>query len=135
MTALGTNLNCASKNEDVSEIERFVRTVKERIISARATIPFKRISKLMIVHLVASTIFWLNSFPPSTPGAGLSYTKGPGQLVLGNTVNYKKFCRLQPGEYVQVHQEDELRNTIAIKWTVGAIALGPQYNLQGGYSF
>ena len=87
----------------------------------------------MIVHLVASAIFWINAFPPSTPGAGLSDTKGPGKLILGDTVDYKKVCRLQPGEYVQVHQEDEPRNTIDIEWTVGAIALGPQYNLQGGY--
>ena len=87
----------------------------------------------MKVHLVDSAIFWINSFPPSTPGAGLSDTKGPGQLILGNTVDYKKFCHLQPGEYVQVHQEDESRNTIDIERTVGAIALGPQYNLQGGY--
>ena len=89
----------------------------------------------MIVHLVASVIFWINAFPPSTPGALLSDIKVHGQLILGNKVDYKKFFRLQPGEYVQMHQEDELRNTIAIKRTVGAIALGPQYNLQGGYCF
>ena len=87
----------------------------------------------MIVHLVASSIFWFNAFLPSTPGAGLSDTKGPGQLILGNTIDYKKVCRLQPGEYVQVHQEDEPRNTIDIDRTVGSIALGSQYNLQGGY--
>ena len=90
---------------------------------------------IMIVNLVASAIFWLNAFPPSTRGAGLSYTKGPGQLILVNTVDYKKFCRLQPGEYFQVHQGYEPRNTIAIDRTVGEIALGPQYNLQGGYFF
>ena len=58
----------------------------------------------MIVHLVASAIFWVNAFPPSTTGAVLSDKKGPVQLILGNTVNYKKVFRLQPGEYVQVHQ-------------------------------
>ena len=89
----------------------------------------------MILHLVASTIFWLNYFPPSTPGVGLSVTKGPGKIILGNTVNYKKGCRLQPLEYVQVHQEDEPRNTIEIDRTVGSIALGPQYKPQGGYLF
>ena len=87
----------------------------------------------MIVNPFASAIFWLNVFPPSTPGAGLSETKVPRQIILGNTINKKKVCRLQPGEYVQVHQEDEPQNTIAINQTVGAIALGPQYNLQGGY--
>ena len=90
MTGLGINLNCAPKKEHVTEIERFIRTVKERVRSAQATIPLKRISKLMIVHLVASAIFWLNEFPPSTPGAGLSDTKGPRKLILGNTVDYKK---------------------------------------------
>ena len=58
----------------------------------------------MIVHLVASAIFWIDAFPPSTPGARLSDTKGPGKLILGNTVNYKKVFPLQPGEYIQVHQ-------------------------------
>ena len=62
----------------------------------------------MIVHLVASAIFWLNAFPPSTPFKKLSDTKGPGKLILGNTVELKKVCRLQSGEYVQVHQEDKL---------------------------
>ena len=32
-----------------------------------------------------------------------------------------------------MYQEDEPLNTIAIKRNVGAIALGPQYNLQGGF--
>ena len=63
----------------------------------------------MIVHLVASAIFWVNAFPPSTPGAGLSDTKCPGQIIIVNTVDYKKVLCLHPGEYVQVHQEDEPR--------------------------
>ena len=87
----------------------------------------------MIVNLVASDIFWLNAFPTSTPGVGLSDTKFSGQLILGKTVDCKNVCRLQTGEYFQVHQEDEPRNTISIDRTVGAISLGPQYNLQGGF--
>ena len=92
MTALGINLNCAPQKEHVPEIKLFVRTVKDCVRSARVTMPFKQISKLNIVHFVA--------FPPSTPGAGLSDTKGPRQLVPVNTVDCKKFFRLQPGEYV-----------------------------------
>ena len=61
----------------------------------------------MIVHIVAYAIFLLDSFHPSTPGAGLSDTKGRGKITLGNTVDYKKVCRLQSGECDQVHQEDE----------------------------
>ena len=77
--------------------------------------------------------FGLNTFPPSTPGAGLSDKKGPGQLILGNTADYKNVSRLQPGEYVQVHQDDKPQNTIDTDQTVGVIAPVPQYNLQGGF--
>ena len=34
-----------------------------------------------------------------------------------------------------MHQEYEPRNKIDINRTIGAITLGPQYNLQGGYFF
>ena len=33
-------------------------------------------------------------------------SKGPGKLVLGNIVDYKKDLRIHPGKYVQVHQKD-----------------------------
>ena len=97
MTDIGINMNCSSKKEHVTEIERFIRTFKERVRSDRAAVPFKQVYKLIIVHLLASAIFWINAFPPSTPDAGLSDTKYPGKLVLGTVVYYKKFCRLQPG--------------------------------------
>ena len=80
----------------------------------------------MIFHLVATTIFWFNVFTPSKPGMGLSDTKSPGKLILGTIVDYKKVCRLQQGKYVQLHQEDEPRNTIDKYLTVGEIVLGPQ---------
>ena len=44
----------------------------------------------MIVNLVASPMFWINIFTPLTPGAGLSDTKGPGQIVLGTIFDKKK---------------------------------------------
>ena len=37
----------------------------------------------------------------------MSDTKGLGQLLPGNMVNYKNICLLHPGEYVQVNQDDE----------------------------
>ena len=58
--------------------------------------------------------------------------KVPDNLSLEIWLTKNNFC-LQLGEYVQVHQEDEPRNTISINRTVGAIDLGPQYNLWGGY--
>ena len=69
MISLGIKMNCESKREHVPEIESFIRTVKERVRFTRATMPFKIIPKFMIVYFVASAIFWLGEFPPSTPGA------------------------------------------------------------------
>ena len=97
--------------------------------------PIKRGSNLMILYFFASNIIWINAFTPSTPGALLSDTKVTGQLVTGTVINYKRIFRLQSGKYVQVNQEDEPRNTIAIDRTFSTIVLGPQYNLQGGYFF
>ena len=65
----------------------------------------------------------------------MSNTKVPMQLILGTVVDYKKFFCLHPGEYVQVHQEDEPRNIINIDWIVGEIVLGSQYKLQDVYLF
>ena len=48
---------------------------------------------------------------------------------------YKKVLHLQPDKYVQVHQENKPKDTMDIDKTVGAILLGPQYNLQDRYSF
>ena len=58
MTALGINLNYSYKKEHVPEIYGFIRTVKERVRSDRATMSFKRISKLVIVHIFASLYTW-----------------------------------------------------------------------------
>ena len=51
----------------------------------------------MVVHIVSSAILCLNALPPSTLGAVLIDTKGPGQLFLVNMAEYKKVFRLQPG--------------------------------------
>ena len=78
MADIGIFLNCASKKEHVPEIEIFNLTTKERVQSSRAVMPFKKISTLMIVHIVTADIFWVNISSPSKPGAGLSYTKETG---------------------------------------------------------
>ena len=57
MKALCIHLNCASKKEHVPEIDRFIQNLKERVRSAQATMQFKYIYKLIIVHLVACTFF------------------------------------------------------------------------------
>ena len=106
MAGLVIFLNCVSKKEHVPNIELPNWTAKERVQYTQAEVPFRQISKSMIIHLVSNVIFWMNAFIPFKPGAGLSNTKPPRQLLLGTTVDYKKVFHIYPGEYFQVHQED-----------------------------
>jgi hypothetical protein len=52
----------------------------------------------------------------------------------GEMLDYKKYMSLQLGQYCQVHEEDNSRNS-HIARTKGAISLGPSGNLQGGFKF
>jgi hypothetical protein len=52
----------------------------------------------------------------------------------GETLDYKKHLSLQLGQYCQVHEEENPRNSHTAR-TKGAISLGPIGNLQGGFKF
>ena len=83
----------------------------------------------MIIEMVYSSNFWLNSFPPED---GVSAAHSPRAIVAGMEVNYAKHCKLEFGTYVQTHEEHD--NSMATR-TTGAIALRPTGNQQGGYYF
>ena len=53
-------------------------------------------------------------------------------LLTGLTMNYNRHCRLEFGEYVQTHEEHD--NSLNPR-TIGALALRPTGNVQGGYFF
>ncbi len=58
----------------------------------------------------------------------------PREVFLGRKLDYNKDMKLSFGDYAQVHQGDIITNTMAER-TVGALALGPMDNIQGGYRF
>ena len=103
MAYIGIYLNCASNKEHITNIEQLNHTVKERVRSSQAAMPFTRILKLMVVHLVATAIFWTNAFTPSKHATGLYSTKYPRKLVLGTILQYKKVLRLYLGKYFQLN--------------------------------
>jgi hypothetical protein len=57
--------NITARDEHVPEVERVIRTLKERMRSTLTVMPFKRIPNQMIVELIYGCIFWLNSFLPT----------------------------------------------------------------------
>jgi hypothetical protein len=124
-----SNLNVASEGEHVPEIERCLRVIKERARSVYNTVPFKRMPNSMVVELVHWCNFWLNMFPAMD---GVSSTLSPRCIMTGQTCDFKIHCRLQFGEYAQVH---ESHDNSMLSRTTGAIALRPTGNIQGGHYF
>ena len=127
----GPRVNLASSSEHVPEIERRIRVVKERCRASRHSLPFNRIPRLLTIHIVFNSVKLLNYFPVK---GGISATISPKTIMTGETLHYKKHLRLQLGQYCQVHEEDQPRNS-QLPRTQGAICLGPSGNMQGGFKF
>jgi hypothetical protein len=119
---LGIALNCVSRDEHVPEIERCIRTVKERTRCNYNMCPFKKLPSRIIIKMVYCSLFWLNMFPPTD---GISTTISPRTLIAGHRLDYSKHCCLEFGTYVQVHKQHD--NSMAT-CTTGAIALRPTGN-------
>ena len=126
---LKANMNIVSRDEHVPEIERYIRTVKERVRGTYGVLPFASLPTRMIIELVYNSIFWLNAFPFED---GVSSTLSPRVLVIGKPIDYTKHCRIEFGSYAQVHEEHD--NSMVSR-TTGAISLGPTGNSQGSYFF
>jgi hypothetical protein len=75
----------------------------------------------MTIHIVLNVVKLLIFFP--TKGV-VSDTLSPKTIMSGETVDYKKHLSIQLGQYCQVHEEDNPRNS-QIARTQGAISLGP----------
>ena len=125
----GFPANIAGRGEHVPDVERYIRTVKERCRSTMSTLPFKQVPRLMVCELVYSSIFWLNAIPPKD---GASEVISPRTIMTGRELDFVKHCSLQHGAYVQATEESS--KTMRER-TIGAIALRPTGNEQGGQYF
>ena len=91
-------------NEYVPEIERLIRTTKERHRARVNTLPCKidRLPKLLKVHSVLQSAMCLHMFPRKE---GVSNTISPHGLIRGRQLDYTVNCRLPFGAYCEVHDE------------------------------
>ena len=126
---LQVTLNTTSRDEHMGDVERYIRTIKECMRGVSNTIPFKRLTRNMVMELAKAVVYWLKSIPSNT---GVSPTMSLRTIVTGQLLDYHKHCRYEFGEYVQTHEEHD--NSLLSR-TVGAIALRPTGNQQGGYFF
>ena len=116
----------------VGEIERSVRTFKGRIRTCVHGLPFERLPKLMIQHMVDDAVRCLNLFPWKN---GISADMSPAVIVAGTPPPDFNKMRLEFGTYVQVFEDNDPMNTTRAR-SMGAIAVvGPMGNAHGGYNF
>jgi Reverse transcriptase (RNA-dependent DNA polymerase)/Zinc knuckle len=129
LAEMAITLNVTSRDEHVPEAERRIRVLKERVRAVWNTLPFERMPARMIIELIYCCNFWLNCFPAAD---GISDTLSPRAIIDGTNIDYRRHCKLQFGEYVQTHEPHD--NTMVPR-TIGAIALRPTGNDQGGHFF
>ena len=128
---LPARLNITAAGEHVPEIERSIRTLKERTRACIHGLPYKRHPTQMLIANMRFHNTWLNRFPAKD---GVSSTLSPRSIVWGDSPDFNIDCRLDFGSYCEVYEPRQTTNSTAAR-TVGAIALYPSGNNQGGYRF
>ena len=126
---MGMALNATSRDEHVGDVERFIRTIKERMRAIYNMLPFQKVPARLIAEMGKASVFWLNSSPQKN---GLHSELSPHTIVTGQKLDFKRHCRFQFGQYVQTYEE---HNNSMIPRTVGALALRPTGNAQGSFYF
>jgi hypothetical protein len=58
----------------------------------------------LIIKMVYTSVFWLNSFPHRN---GISGNYSPRTIVVGQQIDYQHYCQLEFGPYVQTHEEHD----------------------------
>ncbi|KAL7572568.1 hypothetical protein ACA910_000387 [Epithemia clementina (nom. ined.)] len=122
-------LHVCGADDHVPDIERYIRTVKDRARSAYCTLPFQRLPRIIVIHLIRNAVFWLNAFPAAH---GVSDNISPRCLLTGYEVDYNKHVRLEFGKYVQTNETHDHQ---MLDCTTGAIGLGPTGNRTGTHWF
>jgi len=118
-----------SNDEHVPEIESYIRTIKELTRSVYTSLSFKKFRNQPLVEIVYAQVFWLNAFPAIN---GILDQRSPQNITTGATIEYHLHCQLEFGSYVQTN---EAHGNNMQPRTIGAIALQPTGNVQGGFYF
>jgi hypothetical protein len=124
-------VNTTAAKEHVPEVERRIRLIKEHGRGILNTLPFKKMTQIMLIELIYHVVLWLNAFPTKS---GVSETLLPCEIVMRHKLNFTKHCKAQFGSYCEAHDEPVPTNTMVTRSTPATV-LGPTGNLQGTYKF
>jgi hypothetical protein len=128
---LPTPLNVADADDHVAEVERSIRTIKERTRCSVQGLPFRRIPKMMMRAIIENAHKALNQFPAKN---GVSDVMSPLTIMTGQPSPDYHDLKIEFGTYAQVYEPNDPTNTNRTR-TTGAIALSPVGNAQAGYYF
>jgi Reverse transcriptase (RNA-dependent DNA polymerase) len=128
---LPSMLNIVTADDHVGEIERSIRTIKERVRTLIHGLPFHRLPRLLIREMVFAAVKLLNQFPVN---GGISDTMSPYTIMTGQPSIDFNNLKLEFGSYVQIFEDNTPTNTMKERNT-GAIVLSHTGNVQGDYFF
>ena len=98
--SVGTHVTICAAIQHVKQIERAIRTLKERVRCCWVSLPYTKAPKLMIDENVTDTISCLNDLPHKE---GISCTLSPTIIVLGrNKVDCQRL-KVTFGAYCEVY--------------------------------
>jgi len=126
---MGILVNPAGAGSHVPSVERKIGVVKGRVRGHINTLPFS-ICVTLLVWLVYFCVSRINLVPTST----MSEVIAPREAFNGTRISYKRDLGLKFGQYVEVHEQHQVTNTMASR-TRPAIALCPKGNKQGSWNF
>jgi len=119
----------APAGEKVPEVERSIRTVKERLRCIVASLPYRKVPKAMLKSFVYEAGRHLNDSPPKD---GVSRSFSPARIVANRPmVDYKKLV-VRTGQYCMIIGTHQNWNGLSPR-KIGAIALRPKEDGNGWY--
>jgi hypothetical protein len=102
-------LNTTAAREHVGEIKQKIRVIKDRARGMINTLPYKKLSRLMVIELLHFCMMWMNSFPIRS---GITDKWSPRELVLRHRLDAKLHCRLPFGSYCELHVDPGITDTM-----------------------
>ena len=83
------DLNTTAEDEHIGNIERYIRTTKERTRCIYNTLLFQLIQQRLVIEMVLSSVFWLNAFPHAL---GILTHMSPREIVTGQKIDFHCHC-------------------------------------------
>ena len=125
---LDIEMNYTNAGNHVPEAERNNRTIKEHIRAVFHRLPYKKIPKLVLRHLVMECTSKLNLFPVK---GGVSPYYSPRAIMSQQPLNFNRHCQMITGAYVQANTKTDISN---VAQAINAIYLCLMPNSkQGGH--